>query len=81
MRTWTELSFLYTVYRLWENINKFFYYLVNTRILNNKIDIVQAVRYKYMIMIFDFIKYNDLEFDLNEADLWSFSSMHEYLGK
>ena len=42
---------------------------VDTLVLNNKYGIQQKTRYKYMKMIFDLIKYNDLEFDLNEADL------------
>ena len=42
---------------------------VDTLVLNNKYGIQQKTRYKYMKMIFDLIKYNDLEFDLNEDDL------------
>jgi hypothetical protein len=37
--------------------------------LKNEYGIEQKERYKYIKMIFDFIKYNDLEFDLNETDL------------
>jgi hypothetical protein len=37
--------------------------------MNNIITSVQKTRYEYIKKILDFIRYNDLEFDLNEEDL------------
>ena len=38
-------------------------------ILQNNYDSDQKTRYTYMKMIFDIIKFNNLEYDPNESDL------------
>lgn len=37
--------------------------------MSNNITSIQKTRYEYIKKILDFIRYNDLEFDLNEGDL------------
>jgi hypothetical protein len=52
-----------------EKMEKNLLNVVDDSILKNEHGLDQNIRYNYMKMIFDFIKYNDLEFDLNESDL------------
>ena len=37
--------------------------------MNNNITVEQKQRYKYIKMIFDLIRYNSLEYNLNQEDL------------